>query len=154
MCPIVQNTPHTMNLLSFISDALLMAAKVYETTNGENAITYPVGGTLDGAYPQNITWLASTNGTVTLRLLKGPPNDLKNAGTLARGIRNNGSFVWNIPASLEDSRKMPESHKYGLKIFDDNTRRYEYSPPFDIWVPNSTFKADRGSVFVSLGPES
>ncbi|RPA91326.1 hypothetical protein L873DRAFT_1848334 [Choiromyces venosus 120613-1] len=129
-----------MHLPSFIAKAHLVSLQSYESTNGQNAITYPTTTTsIDGSVPRNITWDPTTNGTVTLVLLKGFPKDLKHIGTIAAKIPNNGSYLWDIPKSLEDSRKMPERHKYGLKIFDDVTNTFEYSPPFDIEVPGSTY---------------
>ena len=35
---------------------------------------------------------------------------------------------------------MPTGHKYGLKIIDDDTGDYNFSPPFDLIVPHSTYQ--------------
>jgi hypothetical protein len=47
--------------------------------------------------------------------------------------------VWNVPKTFEDSSTMGSGKKYGLKIVDDLTGKFEYSPPFDMTVPSSTF---------------
>lgn len=60
-------------------------------------------------------------------------------------IENSGSYTWNIPQSLQDSGTMPEGDKYGFKILDDATGTYEYSPPFDISVPGSTYGGASGT---------
>ncbi|KAL7267521.1 hypothetical protein RUND412_009890 [Rhizina undulata] len=106
---------------------------------GENAITNPLGGTIDASVPLKITWTPTTNGTITLNLLKGPPANLVDEGPIASKIENTGSFTWNIPNSLQDSSTMPSGNKYGLRIMDDATGTYQYSPPFDISVTDSTF---------------
>jgi len=36
---------------------------------------------------------------------------------------------------------MPHSYVYGLKIIDDLTGKFEYSPPFKIHIPDSTFSS-------------
>ncbi|PUU77775.1 Ser-Thr-rich glycosyl-phosphatidyl-inositol-anchored membrane family-domain-containing protein [Tuber borchii] len=108
-------------------------------TSGQNAITYPLGGSLDGNVPLTITWTPTTQGTITINLLKGPPSNLVDLGPIAASINNDGTFTWTIPNSLQDSGAMPQGDRYGFKIIDDSTKTFEYSPPFDLSIPGSTF---------------
>ncbi|KAG0637643.1 Ser-Thr-rich glycosyl-phosphatidyl-inositol-anchored membrane family-domain-containing protein [Tuber brumale] len=108
-------------------------------TSGQNAITYPLGGSLDSNVPLTITWTPTTPGTITINLLKGPPSNLIDLGPIAASISNGGTFTWTIPNSLQDSGSMPKGDKYGFKIIDDATKTFEYSPPFDLSIPDSTF---------------
>ncbi|CUS11567.1 unnamed protein product, partial [Tuber aestivum] len=108
--------------------------------SGLNPISYPLGGNVNAGSPVTITWQPSTPGTVTIHALKGPPDNLNDLGPIVLAkISNSGSFVWNVPKTFEDSATMGAGNKYGLKIIDDATGKFEYSPPFDMTVPGSTF---------------
>ncbi|KAH0614627.1 uncharacterized protein H6S33_000263 [Morchella sextelata] len=119
----------------FSAFSILAAADGVET-NGQNPITYPLLGDLvDAGNPVTITWKPTTSGTITLHILKGPPDNLSDLGAIVVAAPNSGSYTWTVPSDYEDSSKMPVGDKYGIQIIDDLTGTYEYSPPFDMSVP-------------------
>ncbi|KAI5838392.1 Ser-Thr-rich glycosyl-phosphatidyl-inositol-anchored membrane family-domain-containing protein [Morchella snyderi] len=135
-----------MQFSTLVSIALSFAAVVCaQQKAGQNAFTHPLGGTIDGSEPLILKWTPTTTGTITIKLLKGPTTNILDIDIIATYIENSGSYTWNIPQSLQDSGSMPEGDKYGLKILDDATGTYEYSPPFDISVPGSTYGGASGS---------
>ncbi|PWW73745.1 hypothetical protein C7212DRAFT_284131 [Tuber magnatum] len=141
------------SLLPVVLSALTGAIGAFaQGTSGGNAITYPLGGSLDANVPLTITWTPTTKGTITINLLKGPPNNLVDLGPILiwclASINNAGTFTWNVPNSLQDSGSMPKGDRYGFKIIDDGTNTFEYSPPFDLSIPGSTF----GGATVSGAP--
>lgn len=101
-----------------------------------------------------------TKGLVTIELLKGqPPAGMIWCETIASrfsyseetrssmkltcigNLENYGTYTWITGTWLEDSSTMPAGHKYGLKIIDDDTGDYNFSPPFDLIVPYSTYQS-------------
>ena len=54
-------------------------------------------------------------------------------------INNTGIHIWLTGDWLEDSSTMKPGYKYELKIIDDETGDYNFSPGFDLIVPYSTF---------------
>jgi len=54
-------------------------------------------------------------------------------------IKNTGIHIWLTGDWLEDSNTMKAGYKYGLRIIDDETGNYNFSPDFDLIVPHSTF---------------
>ncbi|KAI5778384.1 hypothetical protein EDC01DRAFT_731763 [Geopyxis carbonaria] len=135
-------------LLSFILVVCWAAASVNasgageEETNGENAVTYPLGGTVDGSDTITIKWTPTTKGTISIHLLKGPQKNLVDLGPIVTGKENTGDFVWKVPDELEGAATMPKDDVYGLKVVDDLTGKFEYSPPFEISITDSKFVAD------------
>ncbi|RPA83012.1 hypothetical protein BJ508DRAFT_360713 [Ascobolus immersus RN42] len=122
-------------LLSFLP----FAPTVFAQTSGKNAITFPnLNSKVDTSEPFTITWKPDTKGTVTIELLKGPQKNLNTEGAIAGTIKNTGSFTWKVPNSLEDMSTMG-TDIYGFRIIDDLTGEFEYSPPFHMIVPDSTF---------------
>lgn len=110
----------------------------------KDAIIEPLGGTVDTQWPVVIRWKPETKGTISLKLLKGKaPDDMKEHETIADHIKNTGIFIWLTGDWLEDSSTMKEGYKYGLKIIDDVTGDYDYSPAFDLKVPHSTFQQQK-----------
>ncbi|KAL7274390.1 hypothetical protein RUND412_002702 [Rhizina undulata] len=122
-----------MAIMAAISPITVLA------TNGQNPITNPLGGTLDSTKAVEITWKPTTQGTISLVLLKGPPSNLWEVGPIVSNIKNTGSYTWWIDNSLQDSGAMQEGYKYGLKIIDDPSGTFEYSPPFNIAVKDSQY---------------
>ncbi|KAI5778509.1 hypothetical protein EDC01DRAFT_335517 [Geopyxis carbonaria] len=106
-----------------------------------NPFTSPTGGNLNsGTGPINIAWTPSTQGTITITLVKGPEGNQVDAATVATAIGNSGTYSWNVPKDVQDSASM-NGDKYALKIIDDATGGATYSAPFDLTVPGSTFQA-------------
>ncbi|PWW78028.1 hypothetical protein C7212DRAFT_276831 [Tuber magnatum] len=125
--------------IAIFSVGIEVEAAGNDKPSGLNPISYPLGGNVNAGSSVTITWQPSTPGTVTIHALKGPPDNLNDLGPIAAKIDNSGSFVWNVPKTFEDSATMDAGNKYGLKIIDDATGKFEYSPPFDMTVPGSTF---------------
>ncbi|KAG0123801.1 Ser-Thr-rich glycosyl-phosphatidyl-inositol-anchored membrane family-domain-containing protein [Tuber indicum] len=126
-------------VIAILSIGVEVEAAADDKPSGLNPISYPLGGNVNAGSPVTITWQPSTPGTVTIHALKGPPDNLNDLGPIVAKVDNSGSFVWNVPKTFEDSATMGAGNKYGLKIVDDATGKFEYSPPFDMTVPGSTF---------------
>lgn len=122
--------------------------------------TFPRGPILDILKWLNLSPQPDTNSTISLKLLKGKaPDDMEECETIAGlsrlrdfvihdlyahtlcsdHIKNTGTHIWLTGDWLEDSSTMKAGYKYGLKIIDDETGNYNYSPSFDLIVPHSTF---------------
>ncbi|PUU84146.1 Ser-Thr-rich glycosyl-phosphatidyl-inositol-anchored membrane family-domain-containing protein [Tuber borchii] len=138
-------------VIAIFSIGVEVEAAAGDTPSGLNPISYPLGGNVDAGSPVTITWQPSTPGTVTIHALKGNPDNLNDLGPIVANIANSGSFVWNVPKTFEDSSTMGAGNKYGLKIIDDATGKFEYSPPFDMTVPGSTFGGAATSSKTSSG---
>jgi len=107
----------------------------------ENAFIEPVGGTVDTTWPVTLRWKPDTKGLITIELEKGlPPDGMEWCETIASNLDNYGTYLWVTGSWLEDSSTMPMGHKYGLKIIDDDTGDYNFSPAFDLIVPHSTYQ--------------
>jgi hypothetical protein len=65
-----------------------------------------------------ITWDPTTQGTVSLILLKGPAENLQFVEAIAEKIPNSGSYSWNVESSLVASEG---AKGYGIQLIDDAT---------------------------------
>jgi len=54
-------------------------------------------------------------------------------------VANTGVYTWKVDQALEGLETMPANEVYGLMIKDDLTGLFEYSPPFQLRIPNSAF---------------
>jgi len=131
---------------AIFSAALATLASAYTTPVGEpsgNAISKPglnevvPAGT---AYP--ITWDPTTQGTVTLVLLRGPSDNVEPLYPIASGIPNTGSYLWTPSSSLE-----PDTTHYGIQLIVDSTGQYQYTTQFGI--SNPSFSSASASVSAS-----
>jgi len=91
---------------------------------GPNAITNPLGGTIEAGKPLKITWEPTTPGKVTLVLRKGDPNNLDTIDTIVN-IENKGEFTWTPPAELEKGKD------YAIEIRDADGNP-NWSPQFEL----------------------
>ena len=89
---------------------------------GLNTIV-PVGETF------TITWEPTTQGTVSLVLLKGPAENLIPVYAIAEKIENSGSYTWDPKTTLEASEG---AKGYGIQLIDDKTGQYQYTTQFGI----------------------
>lgn len=140
-----------------ISSIALIAASLHlaladriEARDGKlfdkNPFREPLGGKVDTKWPVVMRWDPDTKGTVSLKLLKGKaPEGMQDYETIADHIKNTGIYIWLTGDWLEDSSTMKEGYKYGIKIIDDDTGNYNYSPDFDLIVPHSTFKESKNA---------
>jgi len=77
--------------------------------------------------PFTISWAPTTPGTVSIRLLRGPTENVVPIATIVEGIANSGSYVWTPSSSLE-----ADVARYGIQIIVDGTGQYQYSTQFGI----------------------
>jgi hypothetical protein len=106
-----------------------------------SAYTQPVGASPKGnpiwtpglhdvvpvGQPYTITWKPTTEGTVTLVLLKGPETDAQPLYPIVEGIDNSGSYVWTPSEHLE-----PGETGYGIQLICDSNGQYQYTTQFGI----------------------
>jgi hypothetical protein len=76
-----------------------------------------------------ITWDPTTQGTVSLVLLKGPAENLIPVYAIAEKIENSGSYTWEPKSTLEPSEG---AKGYGIQLIDDKTGQYQYTTQFGI----------------------
>ncbi|KNG81081.1 extracellular serine-threonine rich protein [Aspergillus nomiae NRRL 13137] len=81
--------------------------------------------------PYSITWGPTTEGTVSLVLLRGESTNMQTLETIAEQIPNNGKFEWTPSTSLE-----ADVTHYGLLLVVEGTGQYQYSTQFGISNPN------------------
>ncbi|KLJ12756.1 lysophospholipase [Blastomyces silverae] len=77
--------------------------------------------------PYTIKWTPTTDGEVSLILLRGPSTNVKPIATIADSIRNTGSYEWTPSTDLEDD----VSH-YGILLVVEGVGFYQYSTQFGI----------------------
>ncbi|KAI9797320.1 MAG: hypothetical protein M1825_006018 [Sarcosagium campestre] len=77
--------------------------------------------------PYTISWDPTSDGTVTLILLRGPSTNIKPLKVLVERLPNQGSYIWNPSNSLE-----PDKTHYGIQLIDDNSGAYQYTAQFGI----------------------
>ncbi|KAJ5550862.1 hypothetical protein N7535_001199 [Penicillium sp. DV-2018c] len=77
-----------------------------------------------------IKWEPTTQGPVSLVLLRGPSTNVKPLKTLAESIPNSGSFKWTPGTDLE-----ADTTHYGLLLVVEGTGQYQYSTQFGISAP-------------------
>lgn len=76
-----------------------------------------------------ITWEPTTEGTVSLVLLKGPAENLIPVYAIAEKVENSGSYTWDPKSTLEASEG---AKGYGIQLIDDKTGQYQYTTQFGI----------------------
>ena len=81
--------------------------------------------------PYTIEWKPSTEGPVSLVLLRGPSTNVKPLTTLAESIDNSGSYEWTPSTDLE-----PDTTHYGLMLVVEGTGQYQYSTQFGVDNPH------------------
>jgi len=87
--------------------------------------------------PFKITWQPTTKGPISLILLRGPSENIKQVSYIATSQQNTGSYTWNVPATLE-----PDSTHYGIQLVDETDWSYQYSMQFG--VANPDYKGGKG----------
>ncbi|KAL7271064.1 hypothetical protein RUND412_006203 [Rhizina undulata] len=112
--------------------ALFALASAYTTPVGSEPVGNPIytpslGEQVPVGEPFTITWDPTTEGTVTLILLRGPSTNVVPLSVIAENIDNTGSYVWTPSTSLED-----DVTHYGIELIVDSTGQYQYSTQFGI----------------------
>lgn len=134
-----------MSAFSIFTAALACLAPVasaYTQPTGDapvgNPFTAPVLNTIVTAgQPFTVQWTPTTNGSVSLLLMKGPPTGLVYVSTLADTIDNSGSFVWTPGTDLTPGPTSTTG--YGIELIVDATGQYQYTTQFG--VSNSALDA-------------
>ncbi|KAI1907327.1 hypothetical protein LOZ61_006190 [Ophidiomyces ophidiicola] len=74
-----------------------------------------------------ITWQPTSDGPVSLTLLRGPSQNIKPLSVIVESTANTGTFQWTPSLALE----VDVTH-YGLLIVDQKTGAYQWSTQFGI----------------------
>ncbi|KAI9673584.1 MAG: hypothetical protein M1817_002220 [Caeruleum heppii] len=131
-------------LLALLSGAVALSA-AYTTPVGDspvgNAILTPaMGEPVPAGRPYTIKWDPTTEGTVTILLLRGPSTNIKPLYPIVEKITNLGSYIWTPSTSLE-----ADTTHYGIQIIDDESGQYQYSSQFGIKNDNPTTSSTTSS---------
>ncbi len=70
--------------------------------------------------PYQITWDPTTEGTVTIVLLRGPSENIVPLYPIVERVENTGSYSWTPKYDLED-----DVTHYGLQIIVDSNGQYQ-----------------------------
>ncbi|OJD16321.1 hypothetical protein AJ78_03490 [Emergomyces pasteurianus Ep9510] len=97
--------------------------------------------------PYKIQWQPTTDGEVSLILLRGPSNNVKPIGIIADSIVNSGSYEWTPPTDLEGD----VSH-YGILLVVEGIGQYQYSTQFGIQNDKKPEPSNSESYTVSPSP--
>jgi len=76
-----------------------------------------------------VTWDPTTDGTITLVLLKGPETNAIAQYAIIENYPNTGSFIWSPKDDLEPSSG---DTGYGIQLIVDATGQYQYTTQFGI----------------------
>ena len=127
-------SPSMFGLFTAGLAALAPLVSAYTTPTGNapkgNPISQPGLNTIvpvDQSF--TITWDPTTQGTVSLVLLKGPAENLIPVYAIAEKIENSGSYTWEPKSTLEPSEG---AKGYGIQLIDDKTGQYQYTTQFGI----------------------
>lgn len=108
-----------------------------------NAITNPgLHDLVTAGKPYTIKWKPTTEGPVSLVLLRGPSTNAQPIHILAEAIDNSGHFAWMPSAELD-----PDTTHYGLLLVVEGSGQYQYSTQFG--VKNQEYHAAASSAGVS-----
>jgi hypothetical protein len=123
-------------------------ASAYTTPTGTGPVGNPISQPgLNTIVPVDqsftITWDPTTEGTVSLVLLKGPAENLIPVWTIAEGIANSGSYTWEPKSDLAPSEG---AKGYGIQLIDDKTGQYQYTTQFGVSNPDYNKVASSSSV--------
>lgn len=93
-----------------------------------NAITSPgLNEIVPEGKSYTIKWTPTTEGPISLVLLRGPSTNVQPLKTLAEQIPNSGEFKWTPGSDLT-----PDTTHYGLLLVVEGTGQYQYSTQFGL----------------------
>lgn len=93
-----------------------------------NAITSPgLNEIVPEGKSYTIKWTPTTEGPISLVLLRGPSTNVQPLKTLAEQIPNSGEFTWTPGSDLT-----PDTTHYGLLLVVEGTGQYQYSTQFGL----------------------
>jgi len=127
-------SPSMFGLFTAGLAALAPLVSAYTTPTGTGPVGNPISQPgLNTIVPVDksftITWDPTTEGTVSLVLLKGPAENLIPVYAIAEKIENSGSYTWEPKSDLEGS---DGAKGYGIQLIDDKTGQYQYTTQFGI----------------------
>lgn len=100
----------------------------YNQSPSGNAITKPgLNDLVTAGKPYTIEWDPTTEGPISLVLLRGPSTNVQPIDTLAESIDNSGHFDWTPSTDLE-----PDTTHYGLMLVVEGSGQYQYSTQFGV----------------------
>ncbi|KAI9825322.1 MAG: hypothetical protein M1819_000568 [Sarea resinae] len=142
------------SLVALFGAALASLTNAYTTPVGAspegNAITKPgLAEIVPVGAPYKITWDPSTQGTVTLVLLRGPSNNVLPLYPIAQEIPNSGSYEWTPSSDLQ-----PDTTHYGIQLIVDSNGQYQYTSQFGISNPNYSASSSSSSASSSSSSSS
>ncbi|PKX89591.1 GPI anchored serine-threonine rich protein [Aspergillus novofumigatus IBT 16806] len=91
--------------------------------------------------PYTITWDPTTQGPVSLVLLRGPSTNVVPLSTIVESIPNTGSYSWTPSTDLEN-----DVTHYGLLLVVEGTGQYQWSTQFGISNPEEAADTPAASV--------
>jgi hypothetical protein len=97
-----------------------------KSPSGNSVLTPGLNQVVPQGAPFEITWNPTTEGTVTLILLRGPSYNVIPIATIANEIPNSGSFTWT-PTDLT-----ADSTGYGILLVVTSDKSYQYSTQFGV----------------------
>lgn len=123
-------------MIPIVSAALIGLASAYtqpvgDTPSGNPIVKPSLGEVVPVGTPYTINWNPTTQGTVTLVLLRGPSTNVIPLYPIAEKVANTGSYVWTPSTSLE-----PDTTHYGIQLVVDATGQYQYTTQFGIGNPS------------------
>ncbi|CUS15065.1 unnamed protein product [Tuber aestivum] len=139
-------------LFTVLAAAFTSFANAYTTPVGDpegNPIAKPgLGEIVPVGSPYTITWNPTTEGTVTLVLLRGPSTNVIPLYPIVEKIPNTGTYSWTPATDLE-----ADVSRYGIQLIDDATGKYQYTTQFGISNSNPSVPSSSSSS-PSISPAS
>ncbi|KAH1849664.1 hypothetical protein KXX55_000362 [Aspergillus fumigatus] len=99
--------------------------------------------------PYTITWDPTTEGPVSLVLLRGPSTNVVPLSTIVESIPNTGSYSWTPSTDLEN-----DVTHYGLLLVVEGTGQYQWSTQFGISNPGKAADTPAASVTATTSATS
>lgn len=87
-----------------------------------NPISQPgLASIVPAGKPFTVVWEPTTQGSVTLVLLKGPSENAEPQYAIAEGVPNSGTYVWTPSKDLEPTE---DATGYGIQLICDKNGQY------------------------------
>lgn len=135
--------------LAFASGVAAYTKPVGDAPKG-NAISMPgLNSVVPAGKPFTVTWEPTTQGTVTLVLLKGPSSNAEPQYAIVEHIPNSGTYQWTPSKDLAPTEG---AEGYGIQLISDKNGQYQYTTQFGISNPN--YKPDSSSSSTSEASSS
>ncbi|KAI9876942.1 MAG: hypothetical protein M1830_005228 [Pleopsidium flavum] len=142
------------SMIPIFSAALVGLASAYtqpvgDTPSGNSIVRPGLGEIVSVGTPYTVSWNPTTQGTVTLVLLRGPSTNVIPLYPIAEKVANTGSYVWTPSTSLE-----ADITHYGIQLIVDATGQYQYTTQFGISNPSSTGSSSSAPSSSAVAPST